>query len=297
MARNSKTDNIRSSMVAGVLSDKSWQSDPYTAGTVDDWSDRYPKVPIVADGRPCKHHRDLGVTTPNDRRAKNCEDCFSVKGRGTTLIDLTRKVGKTISRTDFLSIKTGKIGKDGKFPSRIDLSTGRPETIAAIVDAVERGSSVPVVFWISADDYDKSPNENGFAIFVDVAPIIRAYGVAPLQLEPYKRGQAPACYVAKSSRRITGVPGGTKEARLAVQRFEQYGTPLPGGKWHARSEAWEGPHFDEAGQYWSTPYAVHYSEFRISLSACGIKRADWTPCHLSGLASFVEMQDWDDMSF
>jgi len=283
----------RSSLMMNFLRESGWNSDPYTAGVVPDWNARYPKIPIVADGRPCKVHRETGVTTPSDARAKRCPECYTDRGRGTTLIDLTRKIG---DRADFLQVKAATIGPDGKLPSRIELGSGLDSTISGIVDAAMRGSAIPIVLFASENDGDGSPSDQGFAVFFDAAPFIREYGCVPTTLEPFKNGQAPPVYCKLTSRKISGVPGGTKAAREAVQAYEQYGLPLPRGKWERRAEGFE-KGFDAKGRYWSSPYGVHYTEVRISLSACGIKRANWVPMNLGDLPQFIEKNDWRSLSW
>ena len=286
----------RSALVTRALVDSGWSQDPYTARVIPEWKHRYPDLPIVADGRPCKAHRDAGVTSPDDPRALNCDDCYVDRGRGTTLIDLVRRdTSGGLNRADFLSIKTGKIGADGKLPSRIDLGTGNVETIRAIETAALGGSSIPVLFFASEDTEDGEPSEDGYAVFVNVAPFIREHGCVPISTEGYGRGQAPPCYVALSSRRITGVPGGNKAASKAVQAHETMGLPLPPGKWYKRAHNFK-PGFDDKGRFWSKPYAVHYSELRFSLSACGIKREHWKRVNLSDIARFVDSHDWDEMA-
>lgn len=286
----------RSSLVTSILVNSGWSQDPYATSVIPEWNDRYPDLPIVADGRACKMHRDEGVTTPDDHRAMSCPDCFTDRGRGTTLIDLVRKTGETIHRSDFLSVKCATIGSDGKLPSRIDLGTGNETTIQAIESAAMAGSAIPVVLFASEDNEDGEPSDQGFAVFVDVGPFIREHGTVSVDLDGYGRGQAPPCYVALSSRRITGIPGGNKVAHAAVTAHETEGEQLPPGKWYTRADGFV-PHFDEKGRYWSKPYAVHYSELRISLSACGIKRKSWIPMNARDLAAFVDAQDWDTMSF
>lgn len=244
----------RSGVVSGFMEGRyGWNRDPYDAGVIPAWYDRWPDLPIVADGRE--------VTG------------YTKKGRGTTAFDLFRQVESGgLLRDDFLSIKTITIEKSGKLASKIEVSTGNVETVDALVSGVQAGASLPTVIFASRNNFDGTIAHDGMALFLDLGPIIRK-GIADVNGGPYGPGKAPPCYFKWSSRRPCG------------------------GKYkHKAREGKEYPYIDEQGRKWSASNYVHYRELVVSLSACGLDRSSWIPCHISKLADFVEIQGWDAMN-
>lgn len=241
----------RSSLVSSAMEGSNgWDRDPYAAGAVPAWFDRFPDLPIVADGRK--------VTG------------FTRKGRGTTGFDLFRVVDSGgLLRTDFLSIKTGKIEKTGKLPSKLELSTGNIETLDALIAGIAGGASLPTVVFVSRSLNGGIIDTDGLALFLELGAVLRK-GIAGVDEGPYGKGKAPPAYFKWSSRRKCG------------------------GKYKTR--VGEFPQIDEQGRKWSAPNFVHYRELVVSLSALGISRSSWIPCSMGDLADFVECQDWDTMS-
>lgn len=254
MARETWRVN-RSNLVSRALEGCfGWCRDPYSAGTVAEWRHRFPNLPIVADGRDETGHTRAG--------------------RGTTAFDLFRvREVRGMLRADFLSIKTDTIGSDGKLPSKLELSTGNETTLRAILEGIERGASLPTIVFASENDENGDPTEDGFAIFVDLAPILRG-GIAPIEAGPYGKGQAPEAYFKWSSAR----PCGGKAKKLA-------------------REGLDFPHVDEQGRKWIAADKVCYPELVVSLSKLGIKRSSWIPCNIRDLAHLCEDQDWGRMAF
>lgn len=231
-----------------------WTRDPYQAEIVPDWVSRFPNLPIVADGR-----EETGHT-----RA----------GRGTTAFDLfRRREAGGLIRADFLSIKSDTIDDDDTLPNKLQLTAGNASTIRAILEGINRGASMPTVVFASRNDENGDPETDGFAIFLDVAPILRR-GVADIDLGPYKKGQAPEAYLKWSSARKCG----------------------GAGKCHARADL-DFPHVDETGRRWIAPDKVCYPELICSLACLGIKRSSWTPINMCELPHMLEAQNWGEMSF
>ncbi len=249
--------NLASRAIEGCFG---WCRDPYTAEVVPEWTARFPNLPIVADGR-----EETGHT-----RA----------GRGTTAFDLFRRIdGRDAQdrvvrgiRVDFLSIKTDTIASDGKLPSKLELSTGNEATLRAILEGIERGAALPTIVFASENDENGDPMEEGFAIFLDLGPILRR-GIAGIDNGPYGKGEAPEAYFKWSSAR----PCGGKAKKLAREDYDF-------------------PHVDEQGRRWIAADKVCYSELVVSLSSLGYKRSHWIPCQISDLARLCEDQDWNRMA-
>lgn len=244
-----RRSNVVSRAIEGYYG---WNRDPYAVSAVEKWSQRFPNLPIVADGRE--------VTG------------FTRAGRGTTAFDLfRRRLTGGLVRVDFLSIKTDTIGSDGKLPSKLELSTGNESTLRALLEGIEAGASLPTLVFASENDEAGEPKEEGVAIFLDLAPILRR-GIASIDQGPYGKGEAPDAYYKWSSARPCGGKG-KKVAR----------------------EGWTFPHVDEQGRKWIAPDKVCYSELVVSLSSLGYSRENWTPVATWQLGDFVENQDWSQI--
>lgn len=254
MVRNTLRVNRSNEVSRAIEGRFGWFRDPYAAEAVASWVAAFPNLPIVADGR-----EETGMT-----RA----------GRGTTAFDLFRSVvAGGVKRVDFLSIKTDTIGSDGKLPSKLELSTGNETTLNALLDGINNGAAYPTIVFASENDENGDPCDEGFAIFLDLAPILRA-GIAGIEHGPYGKGQAPEAYFKWSSAR----PCGGKHKKLA-------------------RESMEFPCVDEQGRKWIAADRVCYPELVVSLSKLGIKRSSWIPCRMSDLARLCEDQDWDTMAY
>ena len=181
MSRNTLR-NGRSAAVSRVIEgENGWNRDPYDVpNAVRTWTDRFPNLPIVADGRE--------VTGWNPA------------GRGTTAFDLFRARPGFV---DFLSIKTDTIGSDGKLPSKLELSTGNDSTLRAILEGIEGGSALPTLVFASENDENGDPEPDGLALFLDLGPVLRG-GIAPIGGGPYGKGEAPPAYYKWSSGRKCG---------------------------------------------------------------------------------------------
>lgn len=231
--------NLRSNMVSRALEASGWSRDPWDAGIIPEWSLRFPHLPLVADGRK--------------------ETGFTRRGRGTTAFDLFRKVE---NRCDFLSIKTEAIEGGTKFPSKISLSTGKMETVNALLSGIRDGASLPTLIWASVSE-DGEPSEDGWAIMIDLAPHLR--DTIPQAPEGgWGRGNAPVAYWKWSAGRNSG------------------------GKRATGRENLEYPRIDERGRKWTSPTRVHYPELVVSLAALGIHRGSWQLCPLSEVSGMVE---------
>jgi len=240
---------------------------------VQTWDEQYGRygVAYVADGRK--------------------ETGFTRKGRGTTAADNARTV-KTggIERTDVLSVKTDKIEK-GNFPSKIEVSTGNPDTVMALAQALESGSSLPTVIFASGENPDGTPSEEGYALFLDLGDLVRTEGITAPVVGGHGKGKAPGVYFKYGSRRNCGAT-----SRINRQAIKLYGRPQEPGKWNAR-ENWEFPCIDERGRRWTSPWWVHYRQLIVNinkkyLSTRGLK---WVPCHVDQLADLIDSQQWGDM--
>ena len=245
----------RSNLVSRTCEGRNgWFRDPHEAKVIPDWAHRFPNLPLVADGRE--------------------ETGYSRAGRGTTAFDLFRRVDiGGIYRVDFLSIKTDTIGSDGKLPSKLELSTGRLETLVALLEGIHSGSALPTVVFVSENDEFGEPLEDGFAIFLDLAPILRR-GIASIEHGPYAKGKAPEAYFKWSSARPCG--GKSKHLVRADREF---------------------PYVDEENRRWISPDKVCYPELVVSLSSLGLRRSDWRPINVRDLPEFVQAQDWDMMAY
>lgn len=245
--------NERANLVSRTVEGRfGWVRDPYDAPeAVAHWKYRFPSLPIVADGR-----ESTG---------------FTRAGRGTTAFDLFRMVNDGgLLRCDFLSLKTDTIADDGKLPSKIELATGNPVTMQAILDGINNGASLPTMLFCSPNDFNGEPMPDGVGLFLDLGPILRG-GVAGIEGGPYARGKAPPAYFKWSSARKTG--GGSK------------GEIVRGDL--------EFPHVDEQGRKWLAFDRVCYPELIVSLAALGISRRDWTEMSVGEIPAFLEAQEWE----
>lgn len=200
----------RSNLVSRAIEGQNgWNRDPYEVNAVPTWVSRFPKLPIVADGRE--------------------ETGFTRAGRGTTAFDLFRTVNAGgIIRTDFLSIKTDTIGPDGKLPSKVELSTGNVETLSALLDGIQRGASLATVIFASENDAEGDPSPYGLALALDLGQVLRD-GIAPIEAGPYGKGQAPPAYFRWSSPR----PCGGKGKRILRENLDFPHFDEQGRKWVA----------------------------------------------------------------
>lgn len=266
----------RESTVAGALVGRNgWRRDPYSVpGMVAHLARVNPDLPIVSDGP-------------------------TAAGRGTTRDDLfrARQIAPGIVAHDMLSIKTGEIKGKGSKPSQVDLVTGNNALPAVLAGIFDHGASYHSLIWASR----KSGDREGWAVMLDLAPHLREIrGAIPVSPSGgFGRGKAPAIYI-KTQPRLSGIPGGNKAARRAVQAFEQSGTPLPPGKWYTRKDL-DFPHVAESVDFrggsiplkvWENPYTVRYGSLHVSLHACGITQSDWTPMDAADLPAFVEAHNW-----
>lgn len=250
MARNPHRIGRATAVSEAIEGRNGWSRDPYEAGVIAEWRRIWPDLPVVADGRE--------------------ETGFTRAGRGTTAFDLFRtvEVGGGVLRSDFLSLKTDTIGSDGKLPSKLELSTGNEGTLRALLAGIESGGSLYTLVFASVNDEDGNPSDEGFALFLDLAPILRA-GIAGIESGPYAKGQAPEAYFKWSSARPCG--GKAKHLARADRTF---------------------PYVDEQGRKWIAADKVCYPELIVSLASLGIKRSSWIPCRMSDLPGMLETQDW-----
>lgn len=245
-----------------------WDRDPYRASAIHAYKLRFPNLPLVADGRE---------ETGNTRR-----------GRGTTLIDLFRVRKDNVSTkmqlacTDMLSIKTEDIPKGGKLPSKLSLATGNVVTQEAIREGAELGAPLATLVYASETDCFGRPMEQGLALFLDLAPIIRE-GIAPVSVIPYRKGQAPEAYYKWSAPRPCGGKRGS---------YGTFGTESVDRAELGR----EFPYVDEQGRRWVAADKVCYLETCISLSAMGINRGAWDPVSLNELPDYLESHDWNSIA-
>lgn len=200
----------RSNLVSRAIEGQNgWNRDPYAVGAVPMWVERFPNLPIVADGRE--------------------ETGFTRAGRGTTAFDLFRTVdARGFKRVDFLSIKTDTIADDGKLPSKLELSTGNIDTLNALLGGIDRGAALPTVVFASPNDENGDPLVDGLALCLDLGPVLRG-GIAPITGGPYGKGQAPTAYFRWSA----GRPCGGKSKRVAREGFEFPYVDEQGRKWVA----------------------------------------------------------------
>lgn len=260
-ARNHNDRGVRSVTVSLALEHSSagWDRDPYRAGAVGHYTRTFPNLPIVADGRD---------VTNNTR-----------KGRGTTAFDLFRSVpipGTQHKRVDLLSIKTATIGKDGKLPSKVECSTGNEETLQGLIEGIHNGGSLATVIFASENDPETGePSSDGYALFVNLGPVLRAGIAEPLpDGERYGRGRAPTAYYKWSSSRKCG-----------------------GKSKHIAREGLSFPHIDEKGRKWTAPDRVCYRELVVSLASMGVKREAWVRCNIRDIPAMVNGQDWDAITY
>lgn len=260
----SQVRNARANMVSRAVEGRfGWVRDPFDApGAGETWEFRFPGLPLVADGRE--------------------KTGFTRAGRGTTAFDLFRSVKaggpsegrREYTRIDFLSLKSDTIADDNKLPSKIELATGNPDTLAALCQGLCAGAALPTLLFCSRNDPAGDPEPEGVALFVDVGPIIRG-GIADIENGPYARGQAPPAYFKWSSGRACGGKSKGDAARGEL----------------------EFPHVDSQGRKWLNPSRVCYPELVVSLASLGIRRDSWTPIHVRDIPKFLESQNWGGMSF
>lgn len=239
----------RSALVSGRIEGRNgWNRDPHGVGAGPTWDSRFPSLAFVRDGRE--------------------ETGMSKAGRGTTTFDLFRKVkGPRRDRFDFLSLKTGKIDGDGTLPSQIEISTGNVTTLRAIVEGVNAGAAIPTLVFASRDDENKEPEWDGFALKLDLSPILRR-GIADIDGGPYGKGKAPEARYRWSSAR----PCGNAENGKGLLREGPF------------------PNIDEQGRKWSAADKVHYPELVISLHAIGVRREHWTAINALDLPAFLDSE-------
>lgn len=249
----------RSALVSGRIEGQNgWNRDPHGVGAGPTWDSRFEGLPFVRDGRE--------------------ETGMSKAGRGTTAFDLFRKVeGLRRPRFDFLSLKTGCIGSDDTLPSQIEVSTGNVVTLDALLAGINRGSAIPTLVFASRDDENGEPEWDGFALKLDLGPILRA-GIASIDGGPYGKGKAPPARFRWSSAR----PSGNAENGKATLRTGPF------------------PCVDEQGRKWSASNKVHYRELVISLYAIGVSREHWVPMNAADLPEFLDSEGpgwfWNVMS-
>ena len=144
-------------------------------------------------------------------------DGATAGGRGVTAWDVFRKVG---NRYDLVSIKTlGAQRASGTVPVKLSLLTGNWETSQAILRAILAGTLQHyfcVLVWEA---------RGGGYLFgcVDLAPAMRAYGVAPI--EDYPEGgykDAPAFYYKWSSKRASGVKRWARQVAMGLVNPAEY---------------------------------------------------------------------------
>lgn len=242
----------------------------------------------VADGRRCKACRDL---LANGMSPAVCGDCYSRKGRGTTAIDKGRSVASGgLNRVDLLSCKTDGLTKSGGFPSKVEVSTGKPDTLRKLIEAIESGASLATVIFVSGEDSDGNPSRDGFALFVDLAALIRANGIVD---GTFKKGTAPAVWRRFGSRRNCGAT-----SRVNKPHVMAGGSPVAPGSWMKRAD-WEFPCIDEDGCKWTAAWWKHYPQLFVNISkkylqAHGLK---WVACNVADLPAMVDAQSWNEMGY
>ena len=222
------------------------------------------------------------------------EASWSRKGRGTTAIDLGRSVVKgPFRRIDMLSVKTDNLTSSGGFPSKIEVSTQKAETQQKLLGAIANGASIPTVIWASSGS-NEEPNLDGFALFIDIAAMVRSHGIVDAFDENgFSKGQAPAVWRRYSSRRNCGATSSANKRALRLT-----GRPCEPGKWEDRAQL-DFPMVDELHRKWSSPWYVHYPEIFANISKRHLREQglSWVPCHIRDLAKFVESQDWQKMGY
>jgi hypothetical protein len=180
------------------------------------------------------------------------------KGRGTTFVDAARTCPVS-GRVAFISVKGATISGDGKLPSDADLTSGRRDTILALVGAAHGGVALPVLHFAAAKGADQ-----GYALAFDAGAAIRASSIGPASTPDlgtrYARGERP----------------------LVTLRM---GRAIPsGGRYKAHSVGW----VDGEWTYHPTPATVQYPTLSIGYQAMGVKRSGWTPIHAGDLGAFAE---------
>jgi hypothetical protein len=248
-------------------------------------------VPYVADGRRCEACRRKIEQTK--AAVPVCPACYSAKGRGTTAIDKgrVRETGGLI-RVDLVSEKTDKLTKTGGFPSKVEVSTGNDKTLAALVRAANDGAAIPTVIFVSADNPDGSPSEQGYALFLDIGALIRSQGVA---VGKFTKGNAPSVWQRFGARRNCGA---TSRANAAAIKNggDGEGTPVEPGHWCKRAD-WDFPTIDLTGRRWSKPWYVHYPQLFVNINKKHLAKHGlaWVACHVSEVPALVEAQEWGAM--
>lgn len=234
-------------------------------GAVADWVRRFPSLPYVDDGA-------------TDR------------GRGTSVFDAVRRVETgSLSRFDWLSIKTAGIEGGRKLPSKLHLMTGNPETVSGLVTGIQNGAAYPTLVFASQTAEHGLCSPYGQVLFLDLAPYIREYGVVPITAYPeegFDRGAAPPFYVRWGRWQPSGVKRHQAQQQAGapdpgiVQRLHEYGgVEWAGGK-------------------------VRYSQFVCSLAGLGVRRTDWANAHVDQLGAMLDQTvgfggqsqvTWDNM--
>lgn len=259
--------HAREGMVSEAIcgADDRWNRNLYEVpGAVAEWMRRFPDVPIVDDGE-------------------------TKAGRGDTAKDLGRRVDDSgISRFDYLAIKTGTVESSGKVPSQFKICTGNPETINGIISGIEAGASFPTLFFCSKRGTDGEPSPRGYALFADLAPVFREYGIAGIEQYPdggYERGKAPPLYVKWSSPRRSG----TK----TLARMRKAGLPV--------DETVRIINGVMCGPGW-----FRYQELTLSLASLGVRKSSWyAGIHVNSLGLMLDRQEgfgpgsevtWEDLA-
>jgi hypothetical protein len=216
---------------------------------------------------------------------------YSRKGRGTTCIDLAREtqVNDSLIRVDMLSIKTDSLTKSGGFPSKIEVSTGKPDTLNKVIEAVNNGASLPTLIWASSGD-TSNPSHEGFALFLDIAAIIRSHGIVD---GTFSKGKAPIAWRRFGSRRNCGATSAANKHALKMT-----GRPSHVGAWQKRQHL-EFPHIDSDGCMWSTPWFKHYPQLFVNIGKKHLQAQGlaWVPCNIADLPALVEKQDWNTLGY
>lgn len=264
--------NARSNLVVRTIRGRNgWSQDPHSVDAGSEWDIRFPGVPFVRDSRP-----ETGNTTA---------------GRGTTALDLFRHVlvetgDFQYPRHDFLSVKTDRIDDDGTLPSKVELSTGKTETLQGLLDGISSGSPLHTLIFASGEDEDGNPSASGYCLFLDLGKVIREHGVQGIEEYPeggYRKGKAPVAYFKWSSaRKCGGGTGGDRSEIPFSQRQEHFSSS-------------DEPLIDSWGRKWVSADKVCYPELVISLSSLGFKRNSWIPIHVSQLVDWLENQSWEEL--
>jgi hypothetical protein len=261
------------------------------AGGIATWNEQglgSAGLAYVADGRRCKPCRER---TENGRPPAVCDNCYSRKGRGTTALDKGRAVQSGgLIRVDMVSCKTDGLTKSGGFPSKVEVSTGKPETLKKLVTAIENGASLPTLIFVSGEDSDGNPKKDGYALFIDLAALIRSHGIED---GVFKKGTAPAVWRRFGSRRNCGATSRVNKPYVMAGH-----DPVAPGSWMKRAD-WTFPCIDDDGCKWTAAWWKHYPQLFVNISkkylqAHGLK---WVACNVDDLPAMLEEQSWSDMGY